>query len=132
MWPITTQGNNEMDSSSVPGNNDRHHFAAGQIIFNEGDEANEVYIIVSGEVEFLLNDAPIGMDGEGGIVGEMALINETVHSATARARTDCTLDTINRERFLALIERSPPFALHVMRVMADRLRLINELVSSRG
>ena len=92
----------------------------------------EVYIIVSGGVEFLLNDAPIGMDGEGGIVGEMALINETVRSATARARTDCSLDTINRERFLALIEKSPPFALHVMRVMADRLRLINELVSSRG
>ena len=121
-----------MNSPSDSGNNNRHHFAAGDIIFNEGDEANEVYIIVTGEVEFLLNGATIGMDGEGGIVGEMALINETVRSATAKAKTNCTLDTINREQFLSLIQQSPSFALHVMRVMADRIRLINQLVTTRG
>ena len=120
-----------MNSSNESGNDERHHFAAGETIFTEGDEANVVYIIVSGEVEFLLNDMPIGTDGEGGIVGEMALINETVRSATARAKTECTLDTIDREQFLSLIQKSPPFALHVMRVMADRLRQINEMVSLR-
>ena len=117
-----------MNSLGNPHTSARHHYIAGDIIFSEGDEANEVYIIVNGEVELLLSGSLVGHDGEGGLVGEMALINESVRSATARARTDCTLDTINREQFLSLIQQSPDFALHVMRVMADRLRLINKLV----
>ncbi len=119
-----------MDTSSNPANSTRQHFSAGEIIFSEGDEANEVYVIVEGKVEFLYKGEPVGMDEEGGIVGEMALINETVRSATAIAKTDCTLDTIDREQFLSLIQQSPGFALHVMRVMADRIRLINELLTS--
>jgi CRP-like cAMP-binding protein len=118
---MTTQGGS--------GINGRHQFSAGETIFNEGEEANEVFVIVSGTVEFFLKGVRIGEENEGGLVGEMALINETVRSATAVAKSECVLDTIDRDQFLALIKQSPDFALHVMRVMADRLRLINEIVS---
>jgi CRP-like cAMP-binding protein len=118
-----------MTTAGSSGINGRHQFSAGETIFSEGEEANEVFIIVSGAVEFFLKGARIGEEKEGGLVGEMALVNETVRSATAVAKSECVLDTIDRDRFLALIKQSPDFALHVMRVMADRLRLVNEIVS---
>jgi len=117
-------------SGDTDDSDDTLRFAAGEVIFNQGDEAEGVYIVAEGEVELSLNDAPIGIEYAGGIIGEMALINETARSATARAKTDCILNTIDRDRFLSLIQESPAFALHVMRVMADRIRRSNELAAS--
>jgi CRP-like cAMP-binding protein len=58
----------------------------------------------------------------GGILGEMALIDAAPRSATAIAKTQCVLVPIDEKRFADLIQRRPEFALHVMRVLANRLR----------
>ncbi|HEU5100134.1 MAG TPA: Crp/Fnr family transcriptional regulator [Roseiflexaceae bacterium] len=62
------------------------------------------------------------MAGPGGIVGEMALIDDRPRSATAVAATDCRLVPIDERRFTFLVQQTPMFALAVMRVMAERLR----------
>jgi CRP/FNR family cyclic AMP-dependent transcriptional regulator len=108
------------------------NFAPGEVIFNEGDEAKLLYIITKGEVELFVGDTVIGLERQGGIMGEMALINETVRSASARAVSECILDPIDREGFLSLIRRSPEFALHVMRVMADRTRHSTQMATGSG
>jgi CRP/FNR family cyclic AMP-dependent transcriptional regulator len=79
-----------------------------------------------------VGDTVIGLEREGGIMGEMALINETVRSASARAVSECILDPIDREGFLSLIRGSPEFALHVMRVMADRTRHSTQMATGSG
>jgi len=58
----------------------------------------------------------------GAIVGEMAMIDESVRSATVIAKTDCKFLPIERERFNFFIQKKPEFAQHVMRVLVDRLR----------
>jgi CRP/FNR family transcriptional regulator, cyclic AMP receptor protein len=62
----------------------------------------------------------------GALLGEMALVNSSVRSATVITRSDCRVISINRSQFDALVRESPEFARHVMTVMADRLRHMNE------
>jgi CRP-like cAMP-binding protein len=52
----------------------------------------------------------------------MALIDKQPRSATAVAKTDCKLVSVNEERFQRLVKQTPHFAIQVMRVMAQRLR----------
>jgi CRP-like cAMP-binding protein len=52
----------------------------------------------------------------------MGMIDEGARSATVVAKSDCKLLPIDRKRFNFLIQQTPHFALHVMRVIAERLR----------
>lgn len=101
-------------------------FPAGQTIFREGDPGDVLYIVIEGEVTILIDNQPLETLGPGDILGEMALIEDRPRSATALAITDCLLTPVTRQHFLTLIQRTPMFALQVMRVLAQRLRQTNE------
>ena len=58
----------------------------------------------------------------GGVFGELALMSDSARSATAVAIRDCRLAAVSRERFTALVQRTPYFALDLMKLLADRLR----------
>lgn len=98
------------------------HFAAGEVIFREGEIGEAMYAIQEGEVELRIGDAVLEVLGPGQIVGEMALVDHSPRSATAVARTDCKVVVVPEKRFLFLVQQTPFFALQVMRVMAERLR----------
>jgi CRP-like cAMP-binding protein len=102
-------------------------FKAGQTIFDIGEQAEMMYIVVDGEVEIQFNGRVLQTVGPQDIFGELALIDDSARSAKAIARTDCRLAGIDRERFLVLVEKNPDFALEVMRIMAERLRRETEL-----
>ena len=59
------------------------------------------------------------------IFGEMALIDDEPRSATAVAITDVELVPISEKQFVFLVSQTPYFALKVMRVPAQRLRVMN-------
>ena len=103
-------------------------FATGAKIFREGEPGNKMYVVKEGEVELSVRGKVIATMGKGGILGEMALIDSHPRSATASAKTDCELVVINEERFLALVHQKPSFALEVMKVLVERLRLMDERV----
>lgn len=97
-------------------------FTAGQIIFRQGEPGDYMYIIADGQVDLSVDEQHLVTIGPGGIFGEMALIDNHPRSATATARDDCLLVIIDRAHFLTLVQKTPLFALQVMRVMAERLR----------
>lgn len=108
-----------------------HHierFRSGKTIFREGEDGTKMYIVKEGEVELLVHGKVIAELGTGSILGEMALINKKPRSATARAKTRCELIPMNQEQFLGLVARNPSFSLEVMKVLAERLRLMDERV----
>lgn len=105
-------------------------FSQGQIIFREGDPGDQLYIVAEGQVDIMTDGQLLETVNPGGILGEMALIDDKPRSATAVARTDCVLTPIGRRHFLTLVERTPLFALQVMRVMAERLRRTNSRLPS--
>ena len=100
-------------------------FAAGDMIFREGEEAEELFIITQGEVEIRLNGRVLEQLGENDLFGEMALVDSEPRSASAIAATAVDLVPITEKQFLHLVDEAPFFALKVMRVLARRLRTQN-------
>jgi len=98
---------------------------AGSIIFREGDEAHELFVIKSGEVRIQIGNRTITELGADSVFGEMALIDSEPRSATAVAITDVELVAVSEKQFLFLVSQTPYFALKVMRVLAQRLRATN-------
>lgn len=112
-----------MQNQDLPNRTEEYQsFIAGQTIFQEGNPGDRMYIVSEGQVDIVAGSQFLETVGPGGILGELALIDDRPRSATAIARTDCLLAPVNRQHFLVLIQRTPAFALQVMRVMADRLR----------
>lgn len=97
-------------------------FPAGHVIFEAGDDGSEMYVVLEGQVDLVHGDRVIETADPGDIFGEMALIDYSPRSLTATARGDCKLTAIDERRFNFLVGQTPFFALHVMSVMAQRLR----------
>jgi CRP/FNR family cyclic AMP-dependent transcriptional regulator len=97
-------------------------FEAGQTIFRRGDPGSEMFVILEGEVELTIRESLVVTLGPLEPFGEMALINHRPRVATAVARTACRLVGIPEKRFLFLVEETPFFALHMLRILAERLR----------
>lgn len=98
------------------------YYAAGDTIFEVGDEGHHMYVVQDGEVEVLVKDKVIDSLGPGGVFGEMAIIDKSPRTATVRARTDCKVVPIDETRFMNHVHRTPFFAIQVMRIMNERLR----------
>lgn len=107
------------------GERDLQTLAAGQPLFLAGQGGGQMYVLMEGKADILLGDEMVESAGPGAIVGEMALVDQGLRSATVIARTDCRMLAIDVDRFNALIQQTPEFARHVMRVMADRIRVMN-------
>jgi len=97
-------------------------FAAGSTVFAQGDDADKMFVVVSGSVTLSIDGRVVETVGAGGIFGEMAVIEREPRSGTAVADTDVTLVGIDKRRFWFLVQETPYFAEIVMRVMAARLR----------
>jgi len=95
---------------------------AGAVIFQEGDKADGLFIIKSGQVGIRLGNRSLAELNANSIFGEMALIDDAPRSATAVAVTDVELVPVSEKQFLFLVSQTPFFALKVMRVLARRLR----------
>jgi CRP/FNR family cyclic AMP-dependent transcriptional regulator len=117
----------EASFSVLTGNNiDAQSFKAGGVIFREGDEARELFVIKSGQVRIQIGNRTVTELVADSIFGEMALIDNEPRSATAVAVTDVELVAVSEKQFLFLVGQTPYFALRVMRVLAQRLRATNK------
>jgi CRP/FNR family transcriptional regulator, cyclic AMP receptor protein len=108
----------------LTGNNIETKFikAAG-VIFREGEAAHELFVIKSGRVRIQLGNRTLAELSDNDIFGEMALIANEPRNASALAVTDVELVAISEKQFLFLVGQTPYFALKVMRVLAQRLRV---------
>src|SRR5215467_9334070 len=97
-------------------------FRAGDTVFREGDPGDLMYVVRDGRVDLRVKGQLVDSLGPGGVLGEMALIEHAPRTATATAKTDCTLVPIPEKRFMFMVQQTPHFALQIMRVMAERLR----------
>lgn len=104
--------------SAVP----TQRYASGEVIFQAGDPADFLYVVRDGEVALMAGDTTLEVLSEGGMFGELALVDGSPRSANAVARTDCEVVPVDLERFRKMVQETPFFADSVMKVMADRLR----------
>ena len=113
--------------SVLTGNNiETRRVRAGGVIFREGEDADELFVIKSGYVRIQIGNRIMAELTADSIFGEMALIDDEPRSATAVAITDVELVPVSEKQFLFLVSQTPYFALKVMRILAQRLRLTNK------
>lgn len=103
-------------------------FSAGDVIFNEGDPGDILYVVQEGVLEVLYRGKVIETVGPGGLVGEMSLVDESPRSATVTAKTDCKLVCMEETGFKIHVSHTPFFAIQVMQVMVARLRKMLQYV----
>jgi thioredoxin reductase (NADPH) len=107
------------------------NFAAGEIIFLKGSPSDCLMAVLTGNVRISVASA----DGKalvlailvpGEIFGEIALLDGKERNADATAMTECSLATLDRSEILSLLERHPSALRHVIVILCDRLRKMNE------
>lgn len=106
-------------------------YAAGDVIFREGDSGDGMYIIKSGLVEITSivehgEPRQLSRFGPGEHFGEMAVLDDAPRSASARAAEPTSVYFIERDALLAMIERMPGLALRITREISRRLRDFNQ------
>jgi CRP-like cAMP-binding protein len=101
---------------------DARGVSAGTVIFDVGDARDYMYAVVAGQVEIYVNGHLVETVGPGGIFGEMALIDKEARTGRAVAKTDAKVVAVDERRFLFLVQQTPNFAIHLLRVLSDRLR----------
>jgi CRP/FNR family transcriptional regulator, cyclic AMP receptor protein len=109
-------------------------FPKNTIILNEGDETDSLYVIVSGRVKvFLANEEGkeivLDTQGPGEYFGEMVL-DEGPRSASVMTLEPCKFQLIPKEDVKALLQTHPEFAMHLVRKLIYRARVLTEHVKS--
>jgi len=105
--------------------------APGDFLFREGETGDRMYVLLEGEIDIFLGDFVLETAGPGSLLGEMALIEDTPRTANAVAKTPARLAQVDRRRFHFLVQQTPHFATHVMKILADRLRHMNAVTAVR-
>ncbi|MBP1747899.1 MAG: Crp/Fnr family transcriptional regulator [Deltaproteobacteria bacterium] len=105
----------------------------GQLIFQEGEEGDALFIVLGGKVKVCLYDEEgreyvLDVIGKDGFFGELALIDELPRSANILATETCNLLIIRRNDFMKLLMENPSISINILKVMAGRLRVADERI----
>lgn len=100
-------------------------YSAGTQILGPGSPQGMMYVVKSGHVSVQLHGVTVEEVYEGGIFGELGMIDPRPHTAHVFAVTDVEVFVVNNSQFLQVIAQTPSFALRVMKIMARRLRAMN-------
>jgi len=108
-------------------------YSKGEVVFQEGEKGDSLYIILKGQVKVCLYDedgreyilAAIGKDG---FFGELALIDELPRSANAITLENSELLIIRRHDFTRLLMENPTITIAILKVLSRRLRETDERI----
>ena len=114
---------------------DIQNFKDGEIIVREGDQANDMFVIRSGNVEIFKtvggHDVRLAVLDRGSFFGEMSVLEGQPRSATARAMGDTSLLVLRAGSLLLQIRRNPTFAFEMLQQMSRRIRELNDMLVFR-
>ena len=109
-------------------------FPKHAVIVTESDSTDNIYVMLAGKARVYVSDEKgrevvLNQLGPGEYFGEIT-IDVGPRSASVMALEECRCALIRRTELTAFIERSPGFALHVVKKLAHRVRSLTENVRS--
>ena len=108
-------------------------FNQGGTLFTEGQQGGKMYYLLEGDVGLLRGGKNIDIVKAGEIIGEMAVVSQMPRTATAVARTPCRAIALEAGQFKGAIQKMPEFALMLLNIIINRLRLtIAQLAVTRS
>jgi len=100
-------------------------FAEGTVLFREGDEGHEMFVIRSGQVAISKRvrdvEKQLSTLGPGEFFGEMSLLTKKPRTATAVLLTDAKMLVIDPKTFEAMLRGNAEIAVRMIKMLADRL-----------
>lgn len=111
-------------------------FRQGETLFRAGDPGDALYVVRSGKIELSVRDhagAHIVLDhcGPGGLFGELSMFDGGARTANADAVEMSELLLLDRQAFLDFVREHPDSALHLLAMVANRLRKTDQLLRGR-
>ncbi len=107
------------------------HFASSETIFSEGDFSQDLYLILSGQVDIVQRRGDVQRTivtlNDGGYFGDMAIFEERPRSAGAVAAGESRLLMLSPEGFRQTIMQEPAISFEIFRELSARLRRIDNL-----
>jgi CRP-like cAMP-binding protein len=113
------------------------HLRAGERVFSEGDEGDELFIVRTGRVRITKTISPdvqrtLALVEAGGVFGDMVIVEAGPRSATAEAQEPSEILGLDREAFKKLVTDRPDLGIKFLgklaASLAERLRLTNDLL----
>jgi CRP-like cAMP-binding protein len=105
----------------------------GEYLFKEGDEASECYVVDTGSIKITRMDAMVGREltltvlKRGGLVGELALIDNQPRSANAIALTNTDLMVLERDEIFGDLSNTSERMQELLRIFSQRIRSMDGL-----
>lgn len=97
--------------------------SAGATLFQQGDTSREMYILLNGEVEILVDDVRVATVAEAGsYLGEMATLLSEPRTSTVRTTKDSRFIVVGPSQVRAFFGYSTPLALKLATILAKRLK----------
>lgn len=121
------------------------HYEKDHVVFNEGDEGNEIFIIVSGSVKVIIHDyveeggkrildgaasQTVAILSEGQVFGELALLDSMPRSATLIAQEGTHVIVMNKDEFYQQILEFPSLAVMFLKLMTKHMRRMDSQLRS--
>lgn len=113
----------------------RYHLQAGEYLFRQGDTTFNPYGIISGEFSVLLNndgsnEISIAVQGEGALIGDMAVLSGEPRSASMRANCDSEVIEFDTDLFINTVTNDPGTALQMMKILATRIAKMDRKIET--
>jgi CRP-like cAMP-binding protein len=107
--------------------------AKGSVLFAEGDEGDQLYVIAEGKLKLGTSSGDgrenlLSILGPGEMFGELSLFDPGPRTSTATAVTDAKLLSLGQEKLLPWLAENPKVSLQLLARLAQRLRRTNEAV----
>ena len=103
---------------------------AGTVIFKEGEEGDQMFIVQDGRVKVSRaiggKEQMLAVLGKGDFFGEMALVTRERRTATVTTLEPVRLLAFNQEGFLNMINKNPKIALNIIDKLCRRLAYANQ------
>jgi CRP/FNR family transcriptional regulator, cyclic AMP receptor protein len=112
--------------------------SAGDIVFREGDDAQDMFVVIGGEMEVVKRskrgvDARVALLGPGDWFGEMSIVDVQPRSATVRALAPARLLRITSADLDALyrydVKSYALIVLNIARELSRRLRVADGILA---
>ncbi|MFH1723346.1 MAG: Crp/Fnr family transcriptional regulator [Elusimicrobiota bacterium] len=107
------------------------NYEAGEVIFEKGEAAKEMFIVMSGRVKIFIRSGwkkskTFAYLGRGDFFGEMAIIEDKPRSAGVQAVEPCRMLVIHKGDFKRLLLSDPKLSIYMLKALSQRLRGANE------
>ncbi|MEM7208417.1 MAG: Stp1/IreP family PP2C-type Ser/Thr phosphatase [Pseudomonadota bacterium] len=107
-------------------------YANNEVVVREGEEGDDMYVLLGGEAEVSVNGKLVANLKAGGHFGEMGLIDKAPRSATVTTTSNAVMLVLKRPELFALLRRYPDLGMKLfwslLKKMNTRLRQSESLI----